>query len=123
MDRTVYRRIVSAVAGSQQAIGPDVARSYGDHLIEARTGDAKPKVPLSEAVEQVRENEEVLQVELVTYSDETTDDVQSIPSWHIVLRRCVPAYEGIHAKPHCVGQQTHAIVSAKTGVLITKFTI
>ena len=122
MGPSAYRKVLSAVP-EDGAIAPGGARSFGQNLIEELTNRGRPQISLSEAVEVARDGEELVQAELVLYSDETTEDVQAIPSWHIVLRRCVPAYGGLHAEYRCEGLQTHVIVDAETGELITKFVV
>lgn len=121
MDRTAYREIESQVPGQKEAISPRDAWSFEGHLLEAEAGGKGSRVSLDEAVSTARNNEEVLLVELITYTNEA-EDIEGLRAWHIVLRRCVPPYGGIHAESGCEGLQSHVIIHARNRAVVARFT-
>lgn len=119
-DPDEFEGVIQALAGDAEVVlPPQDAWTYGSRTLRMIDDEeTTSEVLLQEALDAAVQTGEALDAILVEYS-RGREEPRKV--WWIRHRRCIPGYKGKHARPGCVGDETHDIVSADTGKLLERF--
>jgi hypothetical protein len=119
--------VLDRVRGALSELKPFVVASgtqtwgVGNHVIEWRRPEVKPRVPLRRASRGLQGTPELISAELGLYSDLDDSGGRPVAAWIITYRKCVPAFGSEDASPECLGHELHIVIDAQTGEEIVTF--